>query len=329
MYWNELFENDNEIVNRKLFEKNFTKTDGIYSFNSAYSQTQTQTEETFGYKWSREETYGSSQVDFSIQQWLTQKYFDGSAEERNKYIKEGAKLLDAGCGAGVSSLLLFGDKINDVDYLGVDISEAIYVARKRFEDNNMKGEFLRASLTELPFAKPCFDVIFSEGVLHHTDSTEKAFKYLSGLLLPGGVIMIYVYRKKPPVREYTDDLIREHLMAYDNEQSWSELLPLTKLGKTLGDLDIEIDIEEDIPYLGIASGKINLQRFFYYNVCKMFYRSDWSLEEMNHVNFDWFKPLNCHRHTEAEVSLWCEECGLDVERLYAEPSGITLIARRK
>ena len=41
--------------------------------------------------------------------------------------------------------------------------------------------------------------------------TEKTFDSLCKLLRPNGVFMFYVYRKKGPLREFTDDFIREKL----------------------------------------------------------------------------------------------------------------------
>lgn len=105
-------------------------------------------------------------------------------------------------------------------------------------------------------------------------------------------------------------------------------MPLTKLGKSLGELNIEIDIEGDIPLLGITKGRHNLQRLLYYKVCKAYYRSNYSLDEMNHINFDWFRPLNCHRHTPDEVMEYCRKAKLTIERLHVEESGITVIARK-
>lgn len=329
MYWYKLLEENKDIVNREHFDLHYKKINGIYSVDSTYSDTQVQVSNTFEYEWRKQDTYESDNVKEDRKFWFMQKYFDNDANNIDKYIKRGAKFLDAGCGACFSSLLLFENKMNEINYLGVDISDAISIAKSRLEDYGVRGEFLRADLMDLPFKRPCFDVIFSEGVLHHTDSTEKAFKYLSSLLLDDGIILIYVYRKKAPVREYTDDLIRDYLNREgDNDFAWENLMPLTKLGKTLGDLNIEIEVEEDIPYLGINAGKYNLQRLFYYHICKLYYKENWNLEEMNRANFDGFKPLNCHRHTEDELVKWCADCGLVIERMHVEPSGITLIAKK-
>ncbi len=171
-------------------------------------------------------------------------------------------------------------------------------------------------------------MIFSEGVLHHTDSTKKAIENLVKLLKYNGHIMFYVYAKKAPIREFSDDYIRDYLKDKTDEEAWNELIPLTMLGKSLGDLDIDIEVPEDIPYLGIKKGTINLQRLFYWNIFKAFYRSEYSLEEMNHINFDWYRPLNCHRQTPQEVENWCLELGLKIERLFVEDAGITVIATK-
>ena len=47
---------------------------------------------------------------------------------------------------------------------------------------------------------------------------------------------------------------------------------------------------------------------------------------MNHVNFDWFRPLNCHRHTVEEVEKWCKDTSLTIEHMDVQESGITVVA---
>ena len=112
------------------------------------------------------------------------------------------------------------------------------------------------------------------------------------------------------------------------EETWDRLMPLTKLGQALGELNVEIDVLEDVDVLGIPRGKINVQRLFYWHVCKAFYRPDLTLEEMNHINFDWFTPKYSHRQTPEEVRTWCEEVGLVIETMKKEEAGITVVARR-
>jgi hypothetical protein len=147
-------------------------------------------------------------------------------------------------------------------------------------------------------------------------------------LKPGGRMFFYVYRKKGPIREFTDDYIREKLQPLPPERAWEVLMPLTKLGKALGELDLDIDVPEAIDLLELPAGRINLQRLFYWHVFKAYYRPEMSLDEMNHVNFDWYVPRNAHRQTAEDVREWCQSLGLAIERENVQESGITIIARK-
>ena len=59
--------------------------------------------------------------------------------------------------------------------------------------------------------------------------------------------MFYVYRTKGPVREFTDDYIRDKLQAMEPQQAWDIMEPLTQLGISLGKLDadpLQLVVEE-------------------------------------------------------------------------------------
>jgi arsenite methyltransferase len=294
-----------------------------------YSEEQAQTQSAFGYQWSRTDTYDSETASRAMKEWLIERYCENNPEKIKEYLSGGDKIiLDAGCGGGYSGLLLFGDELNNNYYLGVDISDSVITAKKRFKEHNVKGEFLKASILDLPIPEESVDIIFSEGVMHHTDSTERALKYLSSKIKKGGLFMFYVYAKKAVIREFVDDYVRDALKDRSNEEAWEALKPLTKLGIALGEISGEIDVPEDIPYLGIIKGRYNLQRFFYWNVMKAFYRPDFTLEEMNHINFDWYRPVNCFRHTEEEIRRYCKEANLIIELFNTQEAGFTVVARK-
>ena len=61
----------------------------------------------------------------------------------------------------------------------------------------------------------------------------------------------------------------------------------------------------------------------------MFYRQDWSIDEMNHINFDWFRPLNCHRQTPEEVRQWVSKEGMKIEHIDVQEAGITVVAKKE
>ena len=302
---------------------------GILRSPDVLSSEQAATGETFGYKWKRTETFDSEPSRARMREWLVQRYGDLRTGDWLRQYADSPLVLDAGCGAGLSGLELFGPVMDRVRYVGVDVSEAVDVAAMRFQQAGHRTALMQADICRLPFAPGSVDIIFSEGVLHHTDSTDGALKALAPLLKPGGRFMFYVYRKKGPIREFTDDYIRSALQPLSQEERWRALEPLTRLGVALGQLNATIDIPEPVELLGIPRGRIDVQRLFYWHVAKMFYHPDLSVEEMNHINFDWYAPVNAHRQTPEEVRRWCEEVGLRVEREVVEEAGITVIARRE
>lgn len=312
----------------KIFGKPFAIKQGILrSLENDYSGQQKQTEDVFGYKWHQTDTFESAPSLSRMRTWLNERY--GNPLDVLRQFSEKPILLDAGCGGGMSGLEYWKPYLSNVNYLGVDISSAVDIAKQRFDSAGFHDvAFMQESISSLPFKKPVFDIIFSEGVLHHTDSTEKTFNHLCGQLKPGGYFMFYVYKKKGPVREFTDDLIREKLQGLHPKDAWEKLKALSELGPLFGNLNIEIEIPKDIDLLEIPAGKINLQRFFYWHFFKAFYDPNLTFDEMHHINFDWYAPKNAHRHSVDEVKEWCTNNALTIKHLNTQPSGITVVAQK-
>lgn len=107
------------------------------------------------------------------------------------------RILDAGCGTGVSTDYLC--HLNPTaSVLAVDISAgALDVARERTRRSGASGlvESLRIeqrSLLDLAGEGP-FDYINSVGVLHHLARPEAGLQALASLLKPGGVLHLFLY----------------------------------------------------------------------------------------------------------------------------------------
>lgn len=301
----------------------------LSKFEFTSSKEQSQTKDAFGFKWSRRDTYESDIVQKNAKKWLFERYLNNDIAVLDAILAGERKIiLDAGCGSGFSALLFFATHLKHHDYLGIDISDAVNIAKKRFSEAGYPGDFMQCDIMKLPIPDHSIDLIFSEGVLHHTDSTEYAIKYLSRKLKKNGKFLFYVYQKKAVIREFTDDLIREYLKPMSDLEAWDALKALTKLGLELGKLNVKINISDDIPYLGIKRGNIDIQRFFYWNICKLYFNSEYSLDEMNHINFDWFRPLNCHRQSPEQVKAWCDESSLNIDYINVQESGITVIATK-
>jgi SAM-dependent methyltransferase len=324
-------ERDAEIVAGALDDgdRSYPITNGVPRFVTTDDAGQRQTESSFGYKWTKRDSFGSEGMQAELHRWLIERYGFGEADDMRAYFASRRRTLDAGCGAGFATSAWMTDGWDDggAEWVGVDISAAIDVARERL--GSFGGtHFVQADVLQLPFRPESFDTIISEGVLHHTPSTERALKALVPLLAPGGELMFYVYRRKAPIREFTDDYVRERLAGLSPEQAWDALRPLTRLGQALAELEVEVEVPEDVPLLGIAAGRYDVQRLVYWHVAKLFWNAGMTFEENNHLNFDWYAPRYAHRHTEEEVRGWCADEGLEITRFDVHEAGFTVRATK-
>jgi SAM-dependent methyltransferase len=300
---------------------------GIPRFVRTDDAGQKQTESSFAFKWGRTESYDGGAMRSVFQEWFLARYGFASSQDAQAYFAP-KRVLDAGCGSGFSAAIWMPPGGPSGGFVGMDISGAVDVARQRLGADG-RCDFVQGDVLSPPLRRGSFDAIVSEGVLHHTPSTKGALLSLSPLLASGGEFLFYVYRKKAPVREFTDDYVREQIAKLPPEEAWNALRSLTLLGKALADLRTEVEVPEDVPLLGIQKGKHDVQRLIYWHFAKMFWNPAYSVEENNHINFDWYHPRYSHRQTEAEVRRWCDEAGLDIERFHPEESGFTVRARRR
>lgn len=303
---------------------------GIPRFVATEDAGQRQTQDAFSFKWKLRDTYAwmlGKGDDATQTAWLLEKYGFASAAEWAREFSATSRVLDLGCGAGTASWpWLTSDAWNgNAMWVGVDISEAIDVAAE-FLGHVTNTHFVQADALHLPFPEDTFDVILSEGVLHHTPSTRDAIAAAARVLKPKGSLYFYVYRKKGPVREFTDDHVRQAIAGLSDKEAWEAMRSLTSLGKKLSDLHAVVDIEEPVPLLGIDAGRQDVQRLIYWNFAKLYWNDSLSFDENVHVNFDWYRPQYAHRQTEAEIREWCDQARLRIRRLHEQPSGFTVVA---
>ena len=299
--------------------------DGIPRFTGSGDAGQAQTEESFGFKWTKRDSFGSEGMNQELHAWLLERYGFGSGEEMSDYFASKGRVLDAGCGAGVAASAWLDDTWSESghEWVGLDISRAIDVARERL--GRLGGtSFVQGDVAHPPFRPGSVDVVFSEGVLHHTPSTKGSFDALVPLLADGGELMIYVYRRKAPIREFTDDYVRDRLAGSSPDEAWAALRPLTRLGQALAELEVEVEVPEDVPLLEIPAGRYDVQRLIYWNVAKLFWNPNMTFEENNHLNFDWYAPKYAWRHTEDEVRGWYADAGLEITRFHVHEAGYTV-----
>ena len=324
---------DGEVHSGYLHAKNGVKYEidnGIPRFVSITDEYQEQTSRSFGYKWKKEGIKESQGCIDNARKWYVQKYGFKTIDEFWRYFSEREIILDLGCGSGFSSMLYLDTpawKGNNI-WVGADISSAIDLAKKRL-GKTKNTHFVQSDALQLPFTNETFDTVFSEGVLHHTPSTRKALFSACRVLQKGGSFLFYVYRKKGPVREFTDDYIRKEISRLCHDEALDMMQSLTQLGKALSDLHAEVEIENDIPVLGIKKGRYDIQRFIYWNFAKLFWNDELDFEENVITNFDWYSPHYARRHTAEEIHDWCSEAGMKITWFHEQESGFTIRANKR
>lgn len=105
----------------------------------------------------------------------------------------GARLLEVGCGMG-TDLLQFAR--GGAHCTGVDLTpRSIEITRHRFKLYGADGNFMISDGERLPFRSESFDVVYSNGVLHHTPDTAGSIREVYRVLRPGGVAKIMLYHR--------------------------------------------------------------------------------------------------------------------------------------
>ena len=285
------------------------------------------TKNAFSSKWSKfYKNYQSKKWYDFTEKWFLDRFGWKNKKKFNEFLKDKKFILDAGTGIGNSAKRFSVHEGNQV--FAIDASESIDYARKKF--GKIKNiHFIQADILNLPFKKKFFDFIVSDQVLHHTKNTQLAVKSLVSHLKKNGIISIYVYNKKGPIREFVDDFIREKTIKMSENDCLKFSKQITKLGKAFSKLDQKITITEDIPILNIKAGTFDVQRFLYWNVIKCFWANDGNFQRSVGVNYDWYYPKFAWRHTKKEVKEWFTKLNLKISLLNEVESGINISGKKK
>ncbi len=129
------------------------------------------------------------------------------------------EVLDTGCGGGRYTVAwrLLGAK----RAVGVDISPiGIASAQQRVDDAGLDGvSFEEGSVLDLPFPDCSFDIVFSNGVLHHTVDWEKGMSEMVRVLRPGGMGWLYLIENPGGIFWSLIEALRELMKDEDRESA--------------------------------------------------------------------------------------------------------------
>ena len=98
-------------------------------------------------------------------------------------------MVDVGCGNGVLSAAIA--ELGAVS-IAMDLSESVVRAHEQAKGSGV--HFVQADLQVPPFPVQSFDVVYSWGVIHHTNNTELSFSCLHELANRGGLLFVWIYQ---------------------------------------------------------------------------------------------------------------------------------------
>ncbi len=146
-----------------------------------------------GHVYAREEEFGSREFFDRVERHRYEEYAPWMADVMGFNEFRGARLLEIGCGMG-TDLLQFAR--GGARCTGVDLTpRSVEITRHRFRLYDMPGDFLITDGERLPFADESFDVVYSNGVLHHTPDTAGAIREVHRVLRPGGTAKVMLYHR--------------------------------------------------------------------------------------------------------------------------------------
>ncbi len=198
----------------------------------------------------------------------------------------GKRVLDAGCGHGryLRAFAALGAEV-----VGMDIGRGPEEAGVPLDDPRIG--VVQGSVLQAPFRDASFDLVFSDGVIHHTPDAQGAYRELARLVKPGGALYVWVYPREGRLREW----------VFGTARKLTTRLPgpvVRTLSFALAPLTVCVR-----SYSGTTFG-----------------RATWA--ECAQVVHDWIAPPLQSHHSFEEVCSWAAQAGLvDPERLPI-PTGV-------
>jgi glycosyltransferase involved in cell wall biosynthesis/ubiquinone/menaquinone biosynthesis C-methylase UbiE len=103
----------------------------------------------------------------------------------------GERMLEVGGGMGtdLAQFAKHGAHVTDVDLSAGHLA----LAQENFRLRGLSGCFVHHDAEQLPFESSTFDLVYTNGVLHHTPNTRKMVSEIYRVLKPGGRVIAMVY----------------------------------------------------------------------------------------------------------------------------------------
>ena len=109
--------------------------------------------------------------------------------EFGKHGGEDVLEIGAGIGTDLAQFATHGARVTDLDLSHGHLE----LARENFRLRGLEGRFVHHDAEQLPFDDNSFDLVYSNGVLHHTPNTRRVVAEIYRVLRPGGKAIVMMY----------------------------------------------------------------------------------------------------------------------------------------
>jgi ubiquinone/menaquinone biosynthesis C-methylase UbiE len=145
--------------------------------------------------------------------------------------------IGGGIGTDLAQFAINGARVTDID-LAIG---HLRLAEENFRLRGLPGRFIHHDAESLPFDDRSFDVVYSNGVLHHTPNTAAVVREILRVLRPGGraIVMLYAERSLHYWRKLVwqlgvkegalDRISMGEIMSRTVERSANDARPLVKV----------------------------------------------------------------------------------------------------
>ena len=97
--------------------------------------------------------------------------------------------IGGGIGTDLAQFASNGARVTDVDLAAGHLQ----LAEENFQLRGLSGRFMHRDAESLPFPDASFDLVYCNGVLHHTPNTRTVVQEIARVLRPGGRVIAMVY----------------------------------------------------------------------------------------------------------------------------------------
>ncbi len=222
----------------------------------------------------------------------------------------GKLVLDAGCGMGRYSAVALS---LGAEVVAVDMSESLQRVAEQ-AGSQPKLHPVEADLLHPPFKKGVFDVVYSQGVLHHAADTAAAFKAVAGLVKLRGLLSVWLYGKAGRYADFASNPLkpgRDWIARY-RRLAWFVVL----LRHLVSDFvrvfttRMPIVVVYALCYPLTWLGAVPALKWFTFSVDPRF-------RVRLIENFDWISPPYQWHHTKEELLRWYAAEGFSVVNILA------------